>query len=219
MKRQIVGLFQHCKHIAPLLAAPAALLLVQGQAKAVLTYNIFESAGAVIVQTSGSLDLTGATLLGINASCGVDGAILSSDAIICTGSDIGDIPAYVISGPTSFVGTASLFPASTVSGINTGFTGAGSIFVIDPTYNFSDSIVSSATFNGTTLASLGFTTSGLIGTWSFTGTSETIQVVLGNPPAAAVPGPLPLLGIGAAFGWSRRLRKRIAAPGIATPQA
>jgi hypothetical protein len=43
-----------------LLAAPAALLLSQGQAKAVLTYNIFESAGNVVVQTSGSLDFTGA---------------------------------------------------------------------------------------------------------------------------------------------------------------
>jgi hypothetical protein len=218
MKRKIVGIFQHCKHIAPLLAAPAALLLVQGQAKAVLTYNIFESAGAVIVQTSGSLDLTGATLLP-NTYCGTDGAIVSPYAVICTGSDLGGIPAYAISGPTSFVGTAFLIGASTVSGITTGFTGAGTAFVIDPAYNFSDSIVSSATFNGTTLASLGFTTSGLIGTWSFTGTSETIQVVLGNPPAAAVPGPLPLLGIGAAFGWSRRLRKRIAAPLITPPQA
>ena len=27
--------------------------------------------------------------------------------------------------------------------------------------------------------------------------------------AASVPGPLPLLGIGAAFGWSRRLRRRL----------
>jgi len=47
-----------------LLAAPAALLLSQGEAKAVLTFNIFESAGNVVVQTSGSLDLTGATQLG-----------------------------------------------------------------------------------------------------------------------------------------------------------
>jgi hypothetical protein len=44
-----------------LLAVPAALLLSQGQAKAVLTYNIFESAGNVVVQMSGSLDFTGAT--------------------------------------------------------------------------------------------------------------------------------------------------------------
>jgi len=32
-----------------------------------------------------------------------------------------------------------------------------------------------------------------------------------NIPSAGVPGPLPLLGAGAAFGWSRRLRKRLAA--------
>lgn len=30
-----------------------------------------------------------------------------------------------------------------------------------------------------------------------------------DSPAAAVPGPLPVLGVVAAFGWSRRLRKRI----------
>lgn len=28
-------------------------------------------------------------------------------------------------------------------------------------------------------------------------------------PAAATPGPLPLLGLGASFAWSSRLRKRI----------
>lgn len=57
---------QRYKRLAPLLTAKAALLLGQGQAKAVLVYNIFESAGDVIVQTSGSLDLTGATLLPSN---------------------------------------------------------------------------------------------------------------------------------------------------------
>jgi hypothetical protein len=211
-------LADRCKRLSPLLAAPAVWLSVQGQAKAVLTYNIFESAGAVIVQTSGSLDLTGATLLPSN-NCGLDGAIASPLAVICTGPDIGLIPAYAISGPTSFDGTAFLAGASTVSGITTGFAGAETVFVIDPAYNFADPIVSSATFNGQTLASLGFTTSGLIGTWSITGTSETIQVHLGNPPTAAVPGPLPLLGIGAAFGWSRRLRKRISTPLITPPQA
>jgi hypothetical protein len=43
-------------------------------------------------------------------------------------------------------------------------------------------------------------------------------VILGAP-TAAVPGPLPLLGAGAAFGWSRRLRRRIAAPLSTPPQA
>ena len=34
---------------------------------------------------------------------------------------------------------------------------------------------------------------------------------------SAVPGPLPLFGAAAAFGWSRRLRKRIATPLITPP--
>ena len=94
-------------------------------------------------------------------------------------------------------------------------------FVIESTYASGTPIVSSATFNGTTLAGLGFTTTGLIGTWTLDGTSETIQVILGAPtqPGAPVPGPLPLLGASAAFSWSRRLRKRVAAPLITPPQA
>jgi MYXO-CTERM domain-containing protein len=37
----------------------------------------------------------------------------------------------------------------------------------------------------------------------------TYQALAQSPTPASVPGPLPLLGAGAAFGWSRRLRKRI----------
>jgi len=111
-------------------------------------------------------------------------------------------------------------PASSVSGLQVLFSGERSWFSIDPTYLSNTPIVSSATFNGTTLAGLGFTTTGLIGTWSLTGTSESIQVIIGAPtsPGATVPGPLPLLGAGAAFGWSRRLRKRIVCPLSIPPQ-
>ena len=40
----------------------------------------------------------------------------------------------------------------------------------------------------------------------------------GAPPAAAVPGPLPLLGAGAAFGFSRRLRRRVALRSASKPK-
>ena len=212
-------LARHCKRLVPLLAAPAALLLNQGQAKAVLTYNIFESAGNVVVQTSGSLNFTGATQLGSDNCSGANGAILAYNAAVCTGTSTSS-PRYSITGPGNFNGTR-LFRASSVAGIFTGLLGIGGYFLIDPVYISNSPIVSSATFNSQTLASLGFTTTGLIGTWSLTGTSETIQVILGAPapPAAAVPGPLPLFGAGVAFGWSRRLRKRIAAPLITPPQA
>ncbi|MFM1798732.1 MAG: hypothetical protein RLZZ117_1010, partial [Cyanobacteriota bacterium] len=64
-------------------------------------------------------------------------------------------------------------------------------------------IISSAVFNGLTLADLGLTpTSGTVGTWTLEGTGDTVNVNV-------VPGPLPLLGAGAAFGFSRRLRQRI----------
>ena len=39
------------------------------------------------------------------------------------------------------------------------------------------------------------------------------------PGTASVPGPLPLLGAGAAFGWSRQLRRRIGASGGVRPEA
>lgn len=218
-------LAQRCKRLTPLLAAPAALLLNQGQAKAVLTYYIFENAGNVEVQAVGSLILPNPTS---SNSCGVTpgGLIRSSAALICAGPE-GNYNLYKVQGPTSFNGSVNIDPADSVSGIPT-ILDAGQFarqFGIDTGYTPGTPIVSTATFGAKTLAGIGFTTTGLLGTWTLQpkdGTdlytaNDTIQVVIGAPPAA-VPGPLPLLGAGAAFGWSRRLRKRIATPST-TPQA
>jgi hypothetical protein len=52
--------------------------------------------------------------------------------------------------------------------------------------------------------------------------STTISNFNGPLPAsgpASVPGPLPLLGAGAAFGWSRQLRRRIGTSGGVRPAA
>jgi hypothetical protein len=46
------------------------------------------------------------------------------------------------------------------------------------------------------------------GASTFTYTSGTEQIIVRNNPAQA-PGPLPLLGAAAAFGYSRKLRNRI----------
>jgi hypothetical protein len=171
-------------------------------AKAALTYNIYESLGNLVVETSGSLNLTPTSP---DTLCGFDGGLVSDVAAICTGTGVAG-RLYAISGPSSFPGTADIYPASSVSGIFTSLFGAFSAFIIDPAYIFGTPIISSAIFNGTTLANIGLTpTSGLLGTWTINGTSETINVKVGNP----VPGPLPVLGAGAAFGFSRRLRQRI----------
>lgn len=83
--------------------------------------------------------------------------------------------------------------------------GAAGLFTIN-SYLSGDPIVASTTFNGQTLSSMSFTTLGTVGTWTVTGTGDTIKVNVGNP----VPSPLPLLGAATAFGFSRRLRRRIA---------
>ncbi len=220
MEATLRTLGQRFQRFSPLLAAPAALLLSQGQAKAILTYNIFESAGNVVVQTNGSIDLTGAVpVMGAGSDCGTNGSVISLFAFICTGNNT-TMDYYDISGPQSFNGSAFSFPSSSVSGISTFLQGfVPGFLAIDQAYASGTPIVSSATFNGQTLASLGFTTTGLIGTWTLDGTSESIQVFLGPPSPAAVPGPLPLVGAAAAFSFSRRLRKRIAAPLSTPPQA
>jgi hypothetical protein len=41
------------------------------------------------------------------------------------------------------------------------------------------------------------------------GVIDNVQNTFGQTGTTGVPGPLPLLGIGAAFGMSRKLRKRI----------
>jgi hypothetical protein len=200
-----------------LLGVPAALaLLAAGSwqpAQALLTYNIFETPGGdVVVETNGSLNLP--TLGGEPGGCGANGGIISSFAFVCTGP-AAFVPSYrLIASQTTFNGTVLRIGASSVSGIFTHLNGSRSLFFIDSTYTSGTPIVSSATFNNTTLRGLGFTTTGLIGTWTLEGTGDQIEVVL-----TEVPGPLPLLGAGAAFGFSRRLRRRIRTSQATPPQA
>lgn len=129
---------------------------------------------------------------------------MGSLGILCTGPDA-NIPAYPITGPPSFTGTGGFkFGTSTSGKLTTLYANAG-LFTIN-SYVSGDPIVASTTFNGQTLASMGFTTLGTVGTWTVTGTGDTIKVNVGNP----VPGPLPPFGAATAFGFSRRLRRRIA---------
>ena len=194
-----------------LLAIPASLALIAfgsvRPAWALLTYNIYETTdGNVVAQTDGSLNLPpslGQNLINFRG-------IFVASAIISTGA-FGFTSVYRVFGPTSFDGTGSR-TASSVSGISAFVIGRDSLFGIDPSYVSGRSIVSSATFSNTTLRGLGFTKTGLIGTWTLEGTGDQIQVVL-----TEVPGPLPLVGAGAAFAFSRRLRRRIAASQPATP--
>lgn len=199
---------------AGLAGVPAALALLAATslqpAKAEnMFYNIVEAAdGLIQVYADGQLDLDGAQLLGVD-SCGDAGAIVSSSAVICTGPDE-FVTTYSLSGPSSFAGSVNM-EAIAVAGIPIGISGALGYFLIDGSYQSGTNLYSTATFNGP-LQAAGFTTTGLLGTWTIDGTGSLIQVVV-TPytPPEPVPGPLPMLGVAAAFGYSRRLRRRITA--------
>jgi hypothetical protein len=116
-------------------------------------------------------------------------------------------------GSCSFCG-----PLNPVSVINSALTGTAKYIGESPT---------STPGNQNTLTSgiynILFGASGITGTLQYTaftnvtsnpfaqnsGGSIIINVNDPNPPTTAVPGPLPVLGAGAAFGYSRRLRRRI----------
>jgi hypothetical protein len=122
VKLPLRTLAQRCRRLSPLLAAPAALLLTQGEAKAILTYYIFENAGNVVIQTSGSLNFTGATSSSegnYNNNGLIYSGHLGSEASICTGQVLNDL-GYDITGPSAFNGSVLAF-GSSVSGTSSYF--------------------------------------------------------------------------------------------------
>lgn len=211
------------------------MVLGQDQAKAVLNVNIFESGPNLKITVTGSIAPGNAGSSAAQPSnCFVNGSLTgefnpTDPSVLCSGIDA--VSTYGdITGPSGWGGTGYFSPASSVTGksfqlfpssYNTGtafdpnFEQYKNTYALDPSYILGQPFFSSATFNGASLASLGFTTPGLIGTWTIDGTTESINVYVA-PPA---PGPLPLLGAGAAFGWTRRLRKRTSSASINSPKA
>ena len=203
------------------LGLPLAITWAQ-PAQAGLIFNFYESGSDLVIEGTGSLNLP-LSSLGPGYYCPASGSLDTiSLSLFCTGPNAGG-PVYGITGPTTLgagIITTNVYSSSD-SGINLGiwFGYAGNPygqFLIDSTYVSGASIFSSSTFNGITLTSLGMPSSGTLGTWTLVDPSDpsyvgdTISVqVNAIRSSASVPGPLPILGVAAAFGFSRKLRKRI----------
>lgn len=233
MKRALYCLPPTARRIASVLALPAVLAIAPEQARAILNVNIFDDGPDLKITVTGSI---AGPLSPFDAGpCGRTGAlagqfnppsnpISSRRSLICSGPD-NTVNRYDLTGPAGFGGNSLLANGTTVSGfafhlLPSSYNGLvrPSSFGLDTAYVLGQPFSSTAIFAGTSLASQGFTATGLIGTWTIVGTSESINVFIGPPAAASAPGPLPLFGAAAAFGWSRRLRQRIAAPLSTPPQ-
>ena len=95
-----------------------------------------------------------------------------------------------------------------------GYNGGGAIFEFDP--SGSGSITLKGSFDGAngSYPTAALTSAGngkFYGTTQYGGYNDSGAIFEFDPGtnSAPAPAPLPLLGAGAAFGWSRKLRRRI----------
>jgi hypothetical protein len=169
-------------------------------ASAPMTVTIYESGSDVVMSASGTVDLTGLTLVETNfGPIGGGGLGINTATFIC-----GNNGTYVTtySGFTSVpsnLGSGSYSPpADSASGNYFGviMNGQPPYFLVVPTgYTSGTNISSTLTFNNTTLSTLGLTN----GTYTYTWSGGSIDVVVGGP--APTPTPTPSTGaVGA--GWN-----------------
>jgi len=204
------------------LSLPLAIAWAQ-PAQAILIYNFYESGGNLVVEGTGSLSLP--TSLG-TFPLPISTGSLELDGAFVIGTPAPFVDIYFATGPTTL--GAGIIPTSLSSSSDSGISSLlvygddptspslPALFTVNDTYISGASIFSSSTFTGITLASLGMPNSGTLGTWtlfdpgdpSYIGDTISVQVNASGSPAS-VPGPLPILGVAATFGFSRKLRKRI----------
>jgi hypothetical protein len=179
-------------------AALAALLTTSAPAMAAVQITIYELGPDVIAEAIGTLNLppTSST-----SHCGGAPGVIAHGAIspalggLCVGSGAGFV--YSLDGgPTTFggsIGRSADESWGDLFGINASL---GLLATAGPIVD------SQSIWRNTRLADLGLQP-GPIGTWTLDHPAE------GTITAAATPAPLGLLGLGAMWGWARRLRRRI----------
>jgi hypothetical protein len=174
-----------------------------------LTLTMLEVGNDVVVSGSGTLNLTAlqGPIPDFNGVAFVDPEF--SSFLLGEATDF-DVYSGTIAFPANF-GSGTYFETRDGgSGDALGpvqIFGFGREIWVPAGYQSGEPINSSAIFPGQSLASLGVTPGIYTWTWGSGADSDDLTLLVEEsiPP---VPGPLPLLGAAAAFGWSRRLRKR-----------
>ena len=201
---------RHVKIALAVMSVSAFAFLNAGRADAVLVYEFIQQGNNVALSISGSLSgLPKGQSTTINPA---PGGIDPARAAIRTGNSASTQGIfYGISGGRNFGtgGFLPFLPPSSYSGDIATLSG-GAFLVLPASYVQGLPINGSGSFLNRTLSSLGLSsTSSLLGTWAVG--SDSIEVWAGRKPRASssVPGPLPVLGAGAAYAYSRRLRSRL----------
>ena len=164
-------------------AALAAALGICQPAFAGYTVHVKEVGGDVVAEGSGSINTDALTF-----STGITQPLVrSGQALLYTGGTANTQAIVVIAdggaltGPTSFGTAPTPTHANTVSGDFVGILGETSRLFVPPGYLSQTPLTSSATWSGSTLASLGLTPDLYTWTWGTGETADSFTVVIGGP--------------------------------------
>jgi hypothetical protein len=192
-------------------------------AKAIVNISINQYSYGVRIEGSGSLDLSALTL---STSSYGRGYLNPSSGMVTLGNGNGYPSAPVtftngdaysgatLAGPTSFGNIFGFTYSNSGGGDLIGIRGPGNCcdptYVIVPSsYVFGSALSGYSVYDGKTLASLGLTSGTYSWTWGSGVNDDSLTVNIAS--VAAVPGPLPILGLPAVLFYSRKLKKRIKA--------
>lgn len=193
------------KSVTRMLAAAAVLALAPAAANAAVVVNITQSAGNVLVNSTGSINLTGLTGTGnYLLSQGI-----SPSAGYVSGGTAGNVAGYSGFAGPSVIGTGGYVDATTSTGTMFAFNANsfGNALVFVPLgYVSGSAIAASQTYAKATFASLGLTT----GSYVYRSAADTVTINVGA--MSAVPElatwAMMILGMGAVGTAMRRQVRR-----------
>jgi PEP-CTERM motif len=178
------------------LAVAAASLLLVSQARAAFIATMEQSGANVVVNGSGSVDLTGSSLNNVYSCYGI--GVWPAHGNVAIGADVTvncDIYSGSLTGPTNF-GSGNLTSATSGSGDLFALQSSGTI-VLPAGYTSGSSLLDSMTFDNATFVSLGVTPGTYEWTWGAPDDSFTLNIVSPVPEPASLALFAPaLLGLG-----------------------
>ena len=185
------------KALLPSLVAGSLICFGDAAVKAAVIINAVQSGSDVIFSYTGQLNLTG---LGTSEPGGLPVSFIepSSGTFIAAGT----FDVYQLTGSFAPFGTGSISNGSASGGSGFAMVSAISQLWVPSGYTSGTSLSGSVTFAGADFDTLG------LNPGSHTTTLQNNDTITMN--IGAVPAPLPLLGLGAATAFSRKLKQRIA---------